>query len=57
LQILFRVRIFSFVDGHRGSRTFVAPKAHENDLMIDWIGLGWQQLYEENYRAKLQGKP
>jgi hypothetical protein len=35
----------------------VAPKAHENDLMIDWIGLGWQQLYEENYRAKLQGKP
>jgi len=25
--------------------------------MIDWIGLGWQQLYEENYRAKLQGKP
>jgi len=25
--------------------------------MFDWIGLGWQQLYEENYQAKLQGKP
>jgi hypothetical protein len=49
--------IFSFADGHRGTRTFVAPKAQENDPMFDWIGLGWQQLYEENYRAKLQSRP
>ena len=45
--------IFNFADGHRGMRTFVAPKAQENQPMFDWIGLGWQQLFEESYPAKL----
>jgi hypothetical protein len=45
--------IFNFADGHRGTRTFVAPKAQENQATFDWIGLGWQQLFEESYQAKL----
>jgi hypothetical protein len=45
--------IFNFADGHRGMRTFLAPKAQENQPMFDWIGLGWQQLFEESYQAKL----
>jgi hypothetical protein len=45
--------IFNFADGHRGTRTFVAPRAQENQATFDWIGLGWQQLFEESYRAKL----
>jgi len=45
--------IFNFADGHRGMRTFVAPKAQENQPMFDWIGLGIQQLFEESYAAKL----
>jgi hypothetical protein len=31
-----------------------APKAEENDPMLDWIGLGWQQLYEQNYEMRLR---
>jgi hypothetical protein len=46
--------VFSFADGHRGMRTFMAPKAQENDPMFDWIGLGWQQLYEENYEKRFR---
>jgi hypothetical protein len=46
--------IFTFADGHRGTRTFIAPKAQENDPMFDWIGLGWQQLYEQNYEMRLR---
>src|SRR5262249_6967896 len=45
--------IFTFADGHRGTRTFLAPKVQENDSMFDWIDLGWQMLFEENYLAKL----
>ncbi len=45
--------IFTFADGRRGTRTFVAPKVQEKDQMFDWIGLGWQQLFEENYVAKI----
>ncbi|HTD22323.1 MAG TPA: hypothetical protein VK738_06700 [Terriglobales bacterium] len=45
--------IFTFTDGRRGTRTFVAPKVQEKDQMFDWIGLGWQQLFEENYLAKI----
>ncbi len=45
--------ILSFADGHRGMRTFVAPKAQENQPVFDWIELGWQQLFEESYLARL----
>lgn len=41
--------IFTFSDGRRGMRTFYAPKAQENGQVFDFIGLGWQTLYEENY--------
>lgn len=41
--------IFTFADGRRGMRTFYAPKAQENGQIFDWIGLGWQTLYEEHY--------
>jgi hypothetical protein len=46
--------IFTFADGHRGTRTFTAPKAQENDPIFDWIGLGWKRLYEENYETRLR---
>jgi hypothetical protein len=52
-SIQSQTMIFNFADGHRGTRTFVAPKAKQNDPMFDWIGLGWKQLYEENYIRKL----
>jgi hypothetical protein len=48
-SIQSQTMVFSFADGHRGMRTFVAPKVQENQPSFDWIGLGWQQLYEENY--------
>jgi len=46
--------IFMFDDGRRGMRTFMAPKAQENDPKFDWIGLGWQTLYEEDYEMQLR---
>lgn len=49
--------IFNFADGHRGARTFLAPKVQENNPMFDWIELGWQQLFEETYRQKLAAQP
>ena len=36
--------IFTFADGHRGERTFLAPKVQENSPTFDWIDLGWQML-------------
>lgn len=45
--------IFSFADGHRATRTFLAPKVQENNPTFDWIDLGWQMLFEEGYREKL----
>ena len=49
--------IFTFSDGHRGTRTFLAPKVQANDPTFDWIDLGWQMLFEEGYRARLsQGR-
>jgi hypothetical protein len=45
--------IFNFADGHRGARTFLAPKVQENNPKFDWIELGWKQLFEEEYRQKL----
>jgi hypothetical protein len=46
--------IFTFTDGRRGTRTFIASKAEENEAMFDWIGLGWQQLFEQNYAMRLK---
>jgi hypothetical protein len=45
--------IFTFADGHRGMRTFLAPKVQENNPTFDWIDLGIQMLFEEGYRARL----
>jgi hypothetical protein len=45
--------IFNFADGHRGARTFLAPKVQEDNPVFDWIELGWNQLFEETYRQKL----
>lgn len=47
--------MFNFADGHRGTRTFWAPKVQENDPTFEWIGLGWQTLFEEGYQRRLQG--
>jgi hypothetical protein len=41
--------IFTFADGRRGIRTFYAPKAQEHGQVFDFIGLGWQTLYEEHH--------
>lgn len=45
--------LFTFADGHRGTRTFLAPKVQANNPTFDWIDLGWQMLFEEGYRARL----
>jgi hypothetical protein len=45
--------IFTFSDGHRGTRTFLAPKVQANNPAFDWIDFGWQMLFEEGYRARL----
>jgi len=47
--------LFSFADGHRGMRTFLAPAAQANSLTFDWIDLGWQMFFEEGYRTRLSG--
>jgi hypothetical protein len=52
-QIEHQTIIFTFADGHRGVRTFLAPKAQENNSTFDWIDLGRQMLFEESYRVKL----
>jgi hypothetical protein len=44
--------IFNFADGHRGMRTFIAPKAQESRQMFDWIGLGIDTLYEQHYQSE-----
>jgi len=44
--------IFTFADGRRGMRTFIAPKAQETSAMFDWIGLGWHTLYEDHYHPE-----
>ena len=49
--------LFTFADGHRGTRTFLAPKVQMNNPTFDWIDLGWQMLFEEGYRVRLsQGR-
>jgi hypothetical protein len=32
----------------------MAPKVQQDDPMFDWIGLGWEQLYEETYEIRLK---
>jgi hypothetical protein len=49
--------IFNFADGHRGARTFLAPKVQESNPMLDWIELGIHQLFEETYRQRLAANP
>jgi hypothetical protein len=44
--------VFTFADGHRGMRTFYAPKAQERGQLFDFIGLGWHTLYEQHYRSQ-----
>ena len=44
--------VLTFADGRRSMRTFIAPKAEEGAPAFDWIGLGWQILFEENYRPE-----
>lgn len=41
--------VFNFADGHRGMRTFLAPKAQEKGQVFDWINLGGDSLYEQHY--------
>lgn len=41
--------IFNFSDGHRGMRTFLAPRAQKQDRRFDWISLGGDSLYEEHH--------
>jgi hypothetical protein len=40
----------NFSDGRRAKRTFLAPKAQENQQLFDWIGLGLHRLYEQHYQ-------
>jgi hypothetical protein len=49
-SIQSQTMIFTFADGRRGMRTFIAPKAQENARVFDWIGLGWKTLYEDHYQ-------
>lgn len=51
-SIQSQTMIFIFADGHRGTRTFTAPKAHEGAPSFDWIGLGIQTLYEEHHQER-----
>lgn len=48
-SIQSQTMVFTFADGRRGMRTFYAPKAQEKGQTFDWIGLGWQLLYEERH--------
>ncbi len=48
-SIQSQTMIFTFADSRRGMRTFYAPKAQEDGPTFDWIGLGWQTLYEEHH--------
>jgi hypothetical protein len=42
--------IFTFADGRRGMRTFYAPKAQQQARLFNFIGLGWDILYEDHYQ-------
>ncbi len=56
-QIARQTIIFAFADGHRATRTFLAPKVQEGGPTFDWISLGRHMFFEERYRIKLsQGR-
>jgi hypothetical protein len=52
-QIARQTIIFAFADGHRATRTFLAPKVQQGGPTFDWISLGRHMFFEENYRIKL----
>ena len=52
-QIADQTIIFSFSDGHRGTTSFLAPKAQKDNPTFDWISFGWHMFFEEGYRARL----
>jgi hypothetical protein len=52
-QIARQTIIFAFADGHRATRTFLAPKVQQGKPTFDWISLGRHMFFEENYRIKL----
>ena len=53
-SIQSQTMIFTFPDGRRATRTFMAPEAQSKDPAFDWIGLGWHRLYEQNYEKRLR---
>jgi hypothetical protein len=52
-QIVGQTIIFTFADGHRGTRSFLAPKVQQNNATFEWIDMGWHMLFEQSYEAKL----
>lgn len=52
-QIVGQTIIFTFLDGHRGTSSFLAPKAQQNDPTFEWIDMGWNMVFEQSYQAKL----
>lgn len=52
-QIARQTIIFTFADGHRAVRTFLAPKVQEGEPRFDWISLGRQMFFEQNYQMQI----
>jgi hypothetical protein len=52
-QIVGQTIIFTFPDGHRGTRSFLAPKVQQNNPTFEWIDMEWHMLFEQSYEAKL----
>lgn len=52
-EIARQTIVFTFADGHRGARTFLAPKVQQDNPTFDWISLGWHMMFEEGYAARL----
>jgi hypothetical protein len=56
-QIARQTIIFTFADGNRATRTFLAPKVQQGDPRFDWISLGRQMFFEQNYRVRISQEP
>lgn len=52
-QIARQTIIFAFADGHRAVRTFLAPKVQESEPRFEWISLGRQMFFEQNYQMQI----
>jgi hypothetical protein len=52
-EIVRQTIVFTFADGHRGARTFLAPKVQQDNPTFDWISLGWHMMFEDGYAARL----